>query len=51
MRKQLLRTHLDLSAILKASRKVYEVMFFDMLKCVLSESVFNTLYIEIKHKC
>ena len=26
-------------------------MFFDMEKYVYSESVFNTLYIEIKHKC
>ena len=25
-------------------------MFFDMLKYVYSESVFNTLYIEKKHK-
>ena len=25
-------------------------MFFDILKYVYSESVFNTLYIEIKHK-
>ena len=30
--------------------KEYEVMFFDMLKYGFSESVFNTLYIEIKHK-
>ena len=30
---------------------MYEVMSFDMLKYVYSESVFNTLYIEIKHKC
>ena len=29
---------------------MYEVMFFDMLKHVYSESVFNTLYVEIKHK-
>ena len=26
------------------------IMFFDMLKYVYSESVFNTLYIDIKHK-
>ena len=26
-------------------------MFFDMLKFVYSESVFNTVYIEVKHKC
>ena len=31
--------------------KAYEVMFFDMQKYVYSESVFNTSYIEIKHKC
>ena len=34
--------------ILTTSKKVYEVMFFDMQKYVYSESVFNTLYIEIK---
>ena len=37
--------------ILKTSKKVYEVMFFDRLKYVYSESGFNALYIEIKHKC
>ena len=38
--------------ILKAFNDfVKQVMFFDTLKCVYSESVFNTLYIEIKHKC
>ena len=37
--------------ILKASKKVYEEMYFDMLKCVYSESVFRTLYIKIKHNC
>ena len=26
-------------------------MFFEMYRYVYSESVFNTLYIEIKHKC
>ena len=30
---------------------MYEVMFFDMWKYLCSESVLNTLYIEIKHKC
>ena len=30
---------------------MYEVMFFGMLKYVYYESVFNTLYIEIKLKC
>ena len=30
---------------------MYEVMFFDMQKYVYSGSAFNTLYIEIKHKC
>ena len=34
----------------KNKRKMYEVMFFDMSKYEYSESVFNTLYIEIKHK-
>ena len=28
--------------------KLYEVMFFDMQKCLYSESVFNKLYVEIK---
>ena len=40
-----------LSTILKTSKKVYEVMFFDMLMYVYSESVLDTLYIVIKHKC
>ena len=26
-------------------------MFFDIWKCIYSESLVNTLYIEIKHKC
>ena len=32
---------------------MYEVMFFDVFIDVYinSESLFNTLYIEIKHKC
>ena len=30
---------------------MYEVMFFDMKKYVYSESLFNTLCIEKKHKC
>ena len=42
--------HLKFSTILKTSKKVYEVMFFDMQKYIYSESVFNTLYIETKHK-
>ena len=37
-----------LPKILKTSKKVYEVMFFDMLKYVYSESGFNPLHIEIK---
>ena len=37
--------------IFKTSKKVYEVMFFDMLKYVYSESVFNPLHIEIKYIC
>ena len=51
-----------LSRILKTSIKAYEAMFFDMyvyyiylsyigIYIVYTESVFNTLYIEIKHKC
>ena len=31
-------------------QQVYEVILFDMQKYVYSENVFNTLYIEIKHK-
>ena len=31
--------------------KKYEVMFFDMYKYIYSESLFSTLYVEIKHKC
>ena len=34
----------------KVCKKMYEKMCFDMEKDVYSESVFNTLYIEIKHK-
>ena len=34
----------------KNEQKMYE-MFFDMLKYVYSESLFSTLYIEMKHKC
>ena len=30
---------------------MHEVMFFGMSIYVYSESVFDTLYIEIKHKC
>ena len=30
------------------AKKCYEVMFFDMQKYLYSESVFNTLYNEIK---
>ena len=43
----------NLKGTLKAfeqATKEYEVMFFDMLKYGFSESVFNTLYIEIKYK-
>ena len=43
-----LRIHWRLSTILKTSKKLYEVMIFDMWKYVYFESVFNTLYIEIK---
>ena len=35
----------------KNKQIVYEVMFFDRLKYVYSESGFNVLYIEMKHKC
>ena len=35
--------------ILKTRKKVHEVMFFDMKKYLYSESLFNALYIEIKH--
>ena len=46
-----LRIHGRLSTILKASKKVYEVMFFDVKKYVYSESALNTIYININHKC
>ena len=39
-----------LSTILKTIRKVYQVMFFDIQKCVYSESLFNMLHIKIKSK-
>ena len=35
----------------KNKRKSVLSNVFDMLKYVYSENVFNTLYIEIKHKC
>ena len=47
----LLRIHGRLSTVLKTSNKVHEAMFFDMSKYVYSESLFNKLYFEIKHKC
>ena len=34
----------------KTSKKEYEVMCFDVQKYTYSESVFNTLYIEVKHR-
>ena len=46
-----LRTEWRFSTILKTTKKVHEVMLFDMEKDAYSESVFDTLYIEIKHKC
>ena len=46
-----LRIHRRLSMILKTNNKVYEVMFFDIQNYVYSESVLNTLHIEIKQKC
>ena len=39
-----------LPAVLKTSKKVYEVVFFDMKTYIYSKSVFNTPYIEIKQK-
>ena len=36
--------------VLKTSNKVYEVIFFDMLKDIYSEGLCNTLYIKIIHK-
>ena len=38
---------LQIRPIFKTNKNVYEVMFFDMLKYVHSESV----YIKLKHKC
>ena len=40
-----------ISTILKASKIVHGEMVFDIKKYVYSESVFNSLYIEIKRKC
>ena len=37
--------------VIKNKQKVYDVMFSGTYKYVGSKSVFNTLYIEIKHKC
>ena len=34
----------------KNKQQEYEVIFVSIIKCVYSESVFKTLYIEIKHK-
>ena len=45
-----LRTHWRLSAILKITKKLHEVIIFDIQKYVYSESVFNSLYIETKRK-
>ena len=43
--------HWKLLATLKTSKEVYEVInVFDMSKYVYSQSVFNTLYIELKQK-
>ena len=36
--------------ILKTSKKVYEVIVFNLQKYVYSESLLNTLYIQLKHK-
>ena len=35
----------------KQATKVYKEMLFDMQKYIYSESLLNTLYIEIKSKC
>ena len=37
--------------VIRNKQKVYDVMFSGTYKYVGSKSVFNTLYIEIKHKC
>ena len=42
---------LKLSTILKTSKTVHDLMFFDMRNYIYFESIFNTLYIEIEHKC
>ena len=46
-----LKIHWRLSTILKTSKKLYQIMFFGMLKYVYSENAFNTPYIKIKHVC
>ena len=35
----------------KSAAEVHEVIFFDMERYIYSECLFNTLDIEIKHKC
>ena len=45
LRINVLRIHWRLLRILKTSKKMYEVMFLDMQKCVCSESVLNTIFL------
>ena len=35
----------------KNKQKAYEVMFWDMKKCLYSKSLFSAPYIVVKHKC
>ena len=45
-------TRLKAFDLFKSKQKTDEVMLFYMQKCVYSEGLLNTLYIEIKHdKC
>ena len=44
------KAHWRLSKISRTSSKKYEVMLFDIKKYICSERLFNTLYLELKHK-
>ena len=46
--KSFARLHWRLLTNLKASTKVFEAMFFYMYRYIISESLFNTLYIKIQ---
>ena len=49
LKKRVIKDTLKVSMIIKTSKKVYEVICL-IGKTIYSESLFNTLYIEIKYK-